>query len=157
MHVLRVNAKIAVVLFCMPWAATSARAEDVARQIEEANSQFAEAFAKGEADRIADLYVEEGKLLPPNSEVVSGRKEIRAFWSKAMESGVKAVTLKSSEVGAHGDTALEMGNYTLFGKDAKEIDRGKYLVVWKRDHGRWRLYRDCWNSSKPSGKSGGGA
>ena len=157
MHVLRVNAEIAIVVFCVLSASTSARAEDVAAQIKEANRRFAAAFEKGDAERIADFYVEEGKLLPPNSEVVSGRKEIRAFWSKAMESGVKAVTLKSTEVEARGDTAIEMGNFALFGKDAKEIDNGKYLVVWKCDQGTWRLYRDCWNSSKPLGKSGGGA
>jgi uncharacterized protein (TIGR02246 family) len=155
MSVLRVNGKIAVTLLCLWPAAVSAQTEDVAAQIAEANKQFATAFAKGDADQVANMYSEDGKVLPPNTEVVSGRRAIRAFWSKAMESGIGTVTLKASEVEAHGDTVIEMGNYVLLGKSGKEIDHGKYLVVWKRDQGAWRLYRDCWNSNTPLAKSGG--
>jgi ketosteroid isomerase-like protein len=30
------------------------------------------------------------------------------------------------------------------------IDTGKYVVVWKRVGGRWKLLRDIWNTSRPA-------
>jgi ketosteroid isomerase-like protein len=35
-------------------------------------------------------------------------------------------------------------------KNGKTADRGKYIVVWKRDGGQWRLHRDSWNTSMPA-------
>src|SRR5262249_46157218 len=104
MNVLNVNAGTAIILACLSSAVASVRADDVAAQIDQANKRFAAAVAKGDADQVADMYATDGKLLPPNSDVVTGRKDIRAFWSKAMESGIKSVTLTASEVEAHENT-----------------------------------------------------
>jgi ketosteroid isomerase-like protein len=30
------------------------------------------------------------------------------------------------------------------------MDRGKYIVVWKDEGGKWKLHRDIWNSSLPA-------
>jgi hypothetical protein len=32
----------------------------------------------------------------------------------------------------------------------KVLDRGKYVVIWKRDGAAWRIHRDIWNSSMPA-------
>jgi ketosteroid isomerase-like protein len=62
-------------------------------------------------------------------------------------------------VGGSGDTAYEIGKYTLkiqpAGQEAM-TDSGKYLVVWKRQaEGTWKLHVDIWNSSMPmSGQAG---
>ena len=26
----------------------------------------------------------------------------------------------------------------------------KYLVVWKRENGEWKVLYDCWNSNRPA-------
>jgi ketosteroid isomerase-like protein len=31
--------------------------------------------------------------------------------------------------------------------DAKILDDGKYLVLWKKTPGGWKMYRDCFNSN----------
>jgi len=59
------------------------------------------------------------------------------------------VELKTAEVESLGDSAVEAGTYTLYGKDKTTLDRGKYLVFWKWAGGTWRLHRDCWNSNEP--------
>jgi ketosteroid isomerase-like protein len=30
------------------------------------------------------------------------------------------------------------------------IDNGKYVVLWRREAGQWKLHRDIWNSSQPA-------
>jgi ketosteroid isomerase-like protein len=34
----------------------------------------------------------------------------------------------------------------------KVVDRGKYIVIWKREQGQWKLHRDIWNTSMPPAK-----
>ena len=67
--------------------------------------------------------------------------------------GVPTLTLSTVEVTELGDTAYEVGDYTMKmqppGADAMS-DRGKYLVVWKRQaDGAWKLAVDIWNTNLP--------
>jgi ketosteroid isomerase-like protein len=29
-------------------------------------------------------------------------------------------------------------------------DAGKYIVIWKKDGGTWKLHRDIWTTSPPA-------
>jgi uncharacterized protein (TIGR02246 family) len=123
---------------------------DPRRAVEQANADLGAAFAKGDFKAVAEMYTETGRLLPPNSEVIEGRKAIEEFWRGVMSAGVKSIKLKSIEIEHCNDIVFEQGTATLFGKDNAVIDRGKYLVMWKRAEGKWKLHRDCWNSSEPA-------
>lgn len=124
--------------------------EDPLKAIEQANAQFSAAYAKGDPKAVAKMYTETGRLLPPNAPVLEGWKAIEEFWRGAMESGVKTIDLKTVEVESFGNTIIEQGTATLFGKDDVVLDKGKYVVVWKHVDGEWKLHRDCWNSSEPA-------
>lgn len=63
------------------------------------------------------------------------------------DSGVKDVSLVTLEVESHGDTAYEVGKLELRGADGKVLDRGKYVVIWKKEGTSWKLHRDIWNTS----------
>jgi ketosteroid isomerase-like protein len=99
------------------------------------------------------MYTEHGELFPPNEKIVEGRSAIEQFWKAAMDAGTKSVQLKTSEVEGYGEAAVDAGTYTLTGADGRLLDQGKYLVLWKRVDGKWRLHRDCWNSDMPIRKS----
>jgi len=43
-----------------------------------------------------------------------------------------------------------VGTFTLKGKGGQELDAGKYIVIWKREDGQWKLHRDIFNSSLPA-------
>jgi ketosteroid isomerase-like protein len=66
-----------------------------------------------------------------------------------MDSGIKAMTLESVEVEGHGDTAIEVGKYTLHDEGGQPLDEGKYIVIYKQEDGEWKLHRDIFNSSMP--------
>ena len=123
----------------------------VRRAIEDADRAFETNFGNGDADGMAALYTEDGQLLPTGSEVVSGHEDIAAFWQSVFDMGIETAELGPVEVEDHGDTAIEVGRYTLGGGDGETMDRGKYVVVWKREDGAWKLHRDIWNTSLPEG------
>jgi len=114
------------------------------------NNAFMEAFGRGDAAGLANLYTKAGSLLPPNSEMVVGVEGIRGFWQGAMDMGIKGAKLETVDLEVYQGAACEVGNYTLTGAKGAVIDRGKYIVVWKDEGGKWKLHRDIWNSSLPA-------
>jgi uncharacterized protein (TIGR02246 family) len=123
---------------------------DIRSDVLACNKHFMDAFGRGDAAGLANLYTVGGQLLPPNSEVVAGREAIRAFWKGAITSGLKDATLDTVEVEATGETAVEVGRYTLRGTGGQVADAGKYVVVWKTESGGWKLHRDIWNTNHPA-------
>jgi len=39
--------------------------------------------------------------------------------------------------------------WKLFIKDGTEVDSGKAIVIWKKEDGEWKLFRDIINSDLP--------
>jgi uncharacterized protein (TIGR02246 family) len=126
--------------------------DDPRAGIEAANAEFAAATSRGDATAVAAMYTERGQLLPPNEKIVEGRAAIERYWKAAMDAGIKTIELKTTEVEGLGESAVEVGSYTLYGKDGTAVDRGKYVVLRKRVDGAWKLHRDCWNSNQPTSK-----
>ncbi|MEJ2171052.1 MAG: DUF4440 domain-containing protein, partial [Desulfobacterales bacterium] len=102
-----------------------------------ANANFMNTFNRGEGSAMGALYTENGQLLPPNSDFVSGQSAISAFWQGAMDMGIKTAKLETVELDGQGGAAVEVGRYTLAGEGGVEIDSGKFIVVWKKEGGNW--------------------
>jgi ketosteroid isomerase-like protein len=124
--------------------------EAVRSQIAETNRRLKEALSRGDAAAMAGCYTEDALLLPPNSEPIE-RSGIEAFWGAASEAGVGGIDLETVEVEEMGETAWEFGRFLLKDKQGRDLDNGKYIVVWKQDRGGWRLHRDIWSSSRQPG------
>lgn len=119
-------------------------------EIEKAVAAFVTAYNSGDAAAIAKMYSADAQLFPPNSDVVRGAEGIEKLWKGAMTAGVKSVKLVVVEVEAHGNSAHEIGTYSMIAADGREVDRGKYIVIWKKEGNTWKLHRDIWNSSVPA-------
>ena len=122
----------------------------VGEAIAAADDQFMATFNSGDAAGVAALYTEQGQLLPPNADFMIGRQAIQAFWQGAMDMGIASAKIEIIEVEGHGDTAIEVSKYTLHAQGGEELDAGKFIVIWKRVGGEWKLHRDIFNSSKPA-------
>ncbi len=121
---------------------------EVQAAIAAVNEHFMAAFNRWDAAGLADFYTENGQLLPTGSDFVTGKVAIQAFWQGAMDMGItKTLRLETVEAEGHGDTAIEIGKYTLSWEGGNVLDRGKYVVIWKQESGQWKLHRDIWNSS----------
>ncbi len=123
--------------------------KDLRNEIAAANAKFMTAYHTGNAAAVASLYTDDAEVLPPNNDIVIGKPAIQTLWRSVMDSGVKDVQMEIAEVEEHEDTAIEVSQYMLMGDGEKIVDRGKYIVVWKRDKGEWKLHRDIFNSSIP--------
>jgi uncharacterized protein (TIGR02246 family) len=123
---------------------------EVRDAIAAANESFMAAFKRGDAAGLAALYTENGEVLPPNTDSLTGKEAIQAFWQALFDMGIKGIKLKAVEVESLGDTAIEVSKYTVHGEEGQELDKGKYIVIWKQKEGQWKLHRDIYNSSMPA-------
>jgi hypothetical protein len=74
---------------------------------------------------------------------------IQTHYSLVMNAGANKLGLTT--IGLWGDEKMlaEEGEYTFIDKDDKPLDKGKYIVLWKMEDGKWKLFRDCYNSDLP--------
>ena len=121
-----------------------AAADPVREAVDHGNQFFLKAFAAGDAKAVAELYTRDAKVIAPGAEIAAGRAAIEAHWAGAIASGVKVLRLQTTAVESDGALAVEDGTVLLADKDGKE-STSRYVVVWKREDGRWRLHRDIFN------------
>lgn len=100
--------------------------------IEAANDVFMATFNRGDAAGLAALYTEDGQLMPPNAGFLTGREAVQGFWQAVMDMGVREAAIITGEVEGHGDTAIEVSRFQLFGEGEQELDQGKFIVIWKQ-------------------------
>jgi ketosteroid isomerase-like protein len=119
---------------------------DVAASITTNNKKLCAELASGNAAGCGAMYAKGARLMPPNVGFTEGA-DIAGWWQGAIDMGITDITLTSDTVEVHGDTAIEVGNYVLFGPERANIDNGKYLVVWKNEGGTWKLFQDIFNTN----------
>lgn len=122
---------------------------EVRAAIAAATTQFIDAFRRQDATGCARLYTADGATLPPNADIARGHAAIQAVWQEAFDAGLTGFAVESLEVESVGDLAYEMGRYRMYAGDDL-ADEGKYILIWKREAGQWRIHRDIVNTSRPA-------
>ena len=120
---------------------TAARAE-----IDKSNRTFMAAVQRGDIATITGLYSADAAMYPPNAPKVAGIPQITEFWKTLLGRGIKRIEPNTTEFETHGDTSIEVGTYQAWGEGAEPIQIGKYVVIWKREKGVWKIHRDIFNT-----------
>ncbi len=144
LRAVKILASVFFVLFAL---VVVAYAEDFKDSLKEANRVFMDAVSRHDAIAIAGIYHKDAKVLPPNSDFVNGREAIEAFWRSTLTPSVTGFVLNTEDTEKEDDLAVETGTYEVKGPENATLDKGKHVVVWKKDDGKWLVYRDIWNSS----------
>lgn len=121
--------------------------KDASAEIMKANENFMNLFNAGDIDKFASVYTDDARLLPPNGQIVTGRNNIKTFWKGMMEAGIKPV-LKTDSAHRYGKTVIEEGTVAIHAGD-QVVDQVKYIVIWKKVNGVWKMHQDIWNSNNP--------
>ena len=125
---------------------------DSARQsIEYQNAAFQKAFENSDSVGLANLFTSDGKMMMPGSPSIVGRTAIASTVAMFMKMNIKRQA-KTIDVWGYGDLLVEEGTASLLDQKGAELDHAKYLVIWKREDGQWKLFRDMWNTDLAASK-----
>lgn len=134
----------AIVALSLPAHARESLAE-VRAAIEAGNRTLCEAIARQNAEQAASVYLPDATIYPSGAPTVTGRKAIGDFLAGVGDLGVAELVLDTVDVDFKKTLAVESGTWKTKGPDTKVLSRGRYLVVWKKVDGAWRIWRDIWN------------
>lgn len=114
-------------------------------EIDSVNRSFEAAARKRDTVALAALYTADAIVMPPDGPYVKGRENIAQMWAGAIQQmGIKDVRLNTIVLEIAGDAANEVGEAILTLESGTAS--AKYVVVWKKTEGQWRLHRDIWNA-----------
>jgi uncharacterized protein (TIGR02246 family) len=102
----------------------------------------------------AAVFAEDGIAFRENQEPIVGPAAFQAYTEADRAGNPQAVvnwTIDRVVVAASGDLAYELGTYQLtgLGPTGTEDDTGKYVTVWKKMNGEWKVAADISSTTKP--------
>lgn len=114
------------------------------------DAEWGKAARAKDIDRVINFYATDGSVVWPEHQVGKGHAAIRALWKAAYKETPELwLEFKPAriEIASGRDMATDLGAVHFAPKakanDSKNV--GKYLVVWKRENGTWRVLYDCYN------------
>ncbi len=141
---------LGIILFVLIFNSCSNKPVDVTDQIKKANEEFATAVSKSDTGALIALYTSDAKIYPSNSAIIDGQASIGKFWAATLNAGIKNVQFETVTAQKFGDIAIEEGNFKLSIEGGHVVGAGKYIVTWKNENGKWKVYRDIWNENTPA-------
>ncbi len=123
----------------------------VERAIRKMDREWVGAAVRGDAATIADFYAPDGVFLIPNGPPAEGPKAIGEAWKGLRSLPNLSLNYRATriDVAASGDLATAVGTYDLAfsGASGRVRDAGKYVVVWRKLDGEWKVIADIYNSN----------
>lgn len=118
---------------------------DVIVQLE---CQWWERLKAKDVDWIVGLFAKEGRWFPPGAEPVVGSKALRAAWEAMANTQGLEVSWEptAAHVSAANDMAYDFGTVTIKTPEGR-TQAGKYIVVWVRQDGAWKIAVDMFNTN----------
>lgn len=154
-HMKLASKQIAALLFASVLLSGGASAQTASdeQQIRDLEQQWAEAVEERDLEAIVGLFAEDGQIMPPNAKSVKGRKPIAEAWQGILDLPELDFSFAPTavNVAGSGDMAYVIGTYELAyqGEEARVEDAGKYVDVWEKIDGEWKVVIETYNSDLP--------
>src|SRR5688500_14404420 len=117
--------------------------------LDSANTNFSQQIAAGDSVGLASQYWPDAELLFDNMEPIKGDDILRT-WGSTIRSGVKEMKCTTTDIKQCPNLLIETGGYEILDGNKVLIDKGKFVVVWEKRNGEWKLYRDIGSTSMPA-------
>jgi ketosteroid isomerase-like protein len=108
--------------------------------IDSLDRQFSQYYFTGDSVAIYNMYAKEAKFesLKGNEILLSWGKQIR----NSITNDTRNLIFTTTSLSTDNEFLLEVGVYEIKDSKGNSKHKGKYLVVWKQEDGKWKLYRD---------------
>ncbi len=117
----------------------------------ETSEKWEAAYNAKNAAGIAALYTEDGVMMPPNAEAMTGRKAIEAYLAKDIAGAPGHLDIETVDHDHSGHLGYARGTWAMHDADGNVVDKGKWVEVRKKVQGTWMILVDTWNSDMPKG------
>ena len=125
--------------------------DELIAKFNETNKKFSQMMLDNDLEGMLSYYAENFISMPSYQPMLRSHDAMRESHKQQHEMGMKvtAFELTATDVIVEGNIAVEIGTYTI-SMDMPEMDamddHGKYMNVWEKQGGDWKLRADMWNT-----------
>jgi ketosteroid isomerase-like protein len=135
-----------------PAAAPAIDKEQIKKEIQAKENQFAELYNAGELRNIG-YYADDATSFSQNKPPLVGKPAIIEFLKAGLDASSKGnqISFVTNEVfvSADGNQVVEIGYYKLSDSTSVAINTGNYMVLFERRNGEYVVVRDMSASDMP--------
>ncbi|MFZ9387265.1 MAG: YybH family protein [Chitinophagaceae bacterium] len=92
---------------------------------------------------LGDMYMEDAEIIPS----ITGRAKITEALGAMIRDSITG-RFNTTQIWGNHELIVEEGKGNWLKPGGEIAGRGKYLLVWKKDNGKWKILRDTWFPEK---------
>ena len=118
----------------------------IEKEIELQLRGFENALKKGDSLELGNLYTIDAEILNNGSPSTIGRDNIIKNFGSMIRDSITGSGFTTTGLWGNDKLLIEQGTGFWAHSNGKVVSRGRYLVVWKKDDGKWKIFRDTYFS-----------
>ena len=131
---------------------TNFNLDSVKAYITEMNKSYGQRFKTNDTAFYKERYCKDAAVYCPNLPAVVGIDSIISFFYGGGNNKETIIELPPNNVSGNADLVVEDGPYNFPDGKGGSVDKGKFIALWKQEDGKWKLYREIWNTDLPPSK-----
>ena len=114
------------------------------KEIESKLREFEKNLKNGDSIALGNMYLADAVIMPS---LVGTERIVKNFGSMIRDS-ITGSNFKTTGLWGNDALLVEEGTGVWSHANGQVVGRGKYLVVWKKEDGEWKILRDSWYPEK---------
>ena len=98
----------------------------------------------GDSIALGNMYTEDAEIIPSTV----GRKNITRVLGNMIRDSITGSSFKTTKLWGNDQLLVEDGTGSWSHANGSIVGRGRYLLVWIKDDGKWKIVRDTWFPEK---------
>lgn len=114
------------------------------KEIELRLREYENYLRNGDSLALGNMYTKDAEIIPSTV----GRENIIKVFGNMIRGGTTGSSFKTTQLWGNDQLLVEEGTGTWYHTDGTALGSGRYLLVWKKDEGQWKILRDTWFPDK---------
>jgi ketosteroid isomerase-like protein len=114
------------------------------KEIESRLREYERHLKNGDSLALGNMYLANAEIIPSTA----GRENIVKVFSSMIQDSITGSSFETTELWGNDDLLVEEGTGSWYHENGTVVGRGRYLLVWKKEDGQWKILRDTWFPEK---------
>jgi ketosteroid isomerase-like protein len=114
------------------------------KEIEFRLREYESHLQNGDSIALGNMYMEDAEIIPSTI----GRNNITKVFGNMIRDSITGSSFKTTKLWGNDQLLVEDGTGTWSHANGTVVGRGRYLLVWKKVDGKWKILRDTWFPEK---------
>jgi len=114
------------------------------KEIELRLREYENHLQNGDSIALGEMYMMDAEIIPSTV----GRNSITKVFGSMIRDSITGSSFKTTKLWGNDQLLVEDGKGIWSHANGKVVGRGRYLLVWKKDDGKWKILRDTWFPEK---------